>query len=232
MTAVKKWMNHKKLKLNEEKTECLIVGKKGDLQRLNVNNINILGKEFDVTKPIRNLGVTFDKSLTFRDHINHITNMAGYHLHNLSFLKKYVDQSVILKLVHNFVISRLDYCNSLYYGLPSNLLLRLQRVQFRAVRLIKGLSLRDRITPALIELHWLPIRARIIFKICTLAFQAMKFEKPQYIRNLLRCFSTQTSLTLRHEMDVFRLIFRLELLRDQYLVFLILFRRTSNRAAI
>ena len=83
--------------------------------------------------------------------------------------------------------------------------MKLQRIQFRAARLIKGLSPRDRVTPALIELHWLPIRARIIFKICTLAFQAMKYGKPQYMRNLLRSFSTHSNMTLRHEMDPFRL---------------------------
>ena len=68
----------------------------------------------------------------------------------------------------------------------------------RAARLIKGLPRQERITPALIELHWLPIKARIAYKICVLSFQALKFEKPRYIRDMLKDFQPDTTLMLRH----------------------------------
>ena len=205
MTDIKKWMNYKKLKLNEDKTECLLIGKKNDIQRINIDKVSIMGRDFDTTKPIRNLGVIFDNTLDLRDHINHITSVAGYHLRNLTFLKKYLNESDLAKLIHNHVISRLDFCNSLYYGLPNYLLIKLQKILYWSARLLKGLSRRERVTPILIELHWLPIKARIVFKICTLVFQAMKYGKPQYMRNLLKDYTPNTNMSLRHVSESFRL---------------------------
>ena len=62
-------------------------------------------------------------------------------------------------------MSHLDYGNSLLYGISEQLLTKLQRVQNAAARVILGYAKHDHITPGLIELHWLPIRFRISFKI-------------------------------------------------------------------
>ena len=205
MTDVKKWMNSKQLKLNDSKTECLLIGKKHDLRRLDIVKLKVLGNEFEVMNPIKNLGVIFDCSLSFSDHINQVTKTAGYHLRNIAFLKKYLDNKTITMLIHNYVISRLDYCNVLYYGLPNYNLKKLQNVFNRAARLIKGLSPRERITPVLIELHWLPIKARINFKMCVLIYQALRSGKPMYIRNMLKSFRPDTTVCLRHSDDPHRL---------------------------
>ena len=73
-------------------------------------------------------------------------------------------------LIHSYVFSRLDYSNSFYHRLPNILLKKLQNVQNKAARLMKKIPLRDRITPIVIELHWLPIKARIEFRICLSAY--------------------------------------------------------------
>ena len=117
----------------------------------------------------------------------------------------YLDSKTITMLIHNYVISRLDYCNVLYYGLPNCDLKKIQNVFNRAARLIKGLSPRSRITPTLIELHWLPVKARIMFKICVLTYQALASEKPLYMRNMLKSFQPATVVNLRHSDDPFRL---------------------------
>ena len=205
MTDVKKWMDHKQLKLNDSKTECLIVGKERDLRRLDLRTLKVLGNEFEVSRPIKNLGVIFDQNLSFSDHVNRITRVASYHLRNIAFLKKYLGKKTITMLIHNYVISRLDYCNVLLYGVPNYNLKKIQSVLNRAARLILGLSPRERITPALIELHWLPIKARVIFKMCTLAYQALMFDKPRYLRNKLMDFRPGTVVHLRHSDEIFRL---------------------------
>ena len=114
MIDVKRWMNSKQLKLNDSKTECLIVGKKHDLRRLVIANLRVLENEFEVMSPIENLGIVFDCSLSFNEQINRVVKTAGYHLRNIAFLKKYLDDKTIKMLIHNYVISRLDYCNVLY----------------------------------------------------------------------------------------------------------------------
>jgi len=83
--------------------------------------------------------------------------------------------------VRAFVISQLDYGNSLLVGLPNSQLERLQRVQNSAARLISGARRFDHITPILRTLHWLPIKQRIIFKIAVLVFRCLIGVAPQYL---------------------------------------------------
>ena len=63
----------------------------------------------------------------------------------------------------------------------------------------------ERITPALMELHWLPMKARIIYKICLLTYKALKFGEPKYLYEYLVPFELETSVTVRHGSDRHRL---------------------------
>ena len=108
-------------------------------------------------------------------------------------------------LINNHVITRLDYCNSIYYGLPNYLLKKLQNVQNRAARLMKGVRIRDGKTPGLIELHWLQIKAKIEYKICLLVFKAQLSHQPAYIKECLHPFELETTIIVRHASDLHRL---------------------------
>ena len=131
--------------------------------------------------------------------------MCNYHIRNIAFIRKYLSESALKTAICNHVLSRLDYCNSLYYGLPKYILKKLQNVQNRAARLIKGIRLRERITPSLIELHWLPVKARIEYKILLMVFKTMKFGEPTYLRANLASFGLETNVTVRHANDAHRL---------------------------
>lgn len=168
LTDIKQWMDSRQLKLNQDKTECLYVGRRTDFDRLGVRKLKVNDGEITINKCVKSLGVMLNSELMMRDQISHVVQVAGYHLRNLAFVRKYIDQGVMMKLVHNHILSKLDYCNSLYYSLPDYLLKKLQMIMNRAARLILGLSRRDRITPALIQLHWLSIKARIVYKQCVL----------------------------------------------------------------
>ena len=75
----------------------------------------------------------------------------------------------------------------------------------RAARLIKGLGYRERITPSLIELHWLPVKARIEYKLLLLAFKTLNYNEPKYLRNQLNNFRLGTNVSVRHASDEHRL---------------------------
>lgn len=203
---IKHWMDSRQLRLNEDKTECLFVGREMDYVRLGVQTLSVNNINISMSKCVKNLGVLLDSELMMRDQINHIVQVAGYHLRNLAFVRKYLDENSMKKLIHNHVMSKLDYCNSVYYGLPNYLLRKLQLIINRAARLIIGQSRRERITPVLIQLHWLPIKARIIYKQCVMVYQALNYGKPNYIRDMLVNFRVDTDITLRHSTEVDRLM--------------------------
>jgi len=84
-------------------------------------------------------------------------------------------------VVQAFISSRLDYCNSLLCRIAGNLLQKLQSVQNAAARLITNTGRREHITPVLRELHWLPFRQRIDFKLADLVYKALHGQLPQYL---------------------------------------------------
>lgn len=93
-----------------------------------------------------------------------------------------------------FVSSRLDYCNSLYTGLTKHNLDRLQLVQNAAASLLTGTTKFEHITPVLAELHWLPVKFRIDFKILLFIFKALQGQAPLYISELLSTYSAARPL--------------------------------------
>ncbi len=78
-------------------------------------------------------------------------------------------------------LSRLDYCNSLYYGQSQSFIMHLQMVQNAAARLITGSRRFDRISPILISLNWLTVTSRIMFKIVTFVFKSLQNQAPSYL---------------------------------------------------
>ena len=106
-------------------------------------------------------------------------------MYNIRKSRKYLCRETTEKLIHVFVSSRIDYCNSLLFGLPAYQIHKIQRVQNAAARLIYNESKYRRITPLLYNLHWLPVTFRIEFKILLLIFKALKGFAPGYITELI-----------------------------------------------
>ena len=120
-------------------------------------------------------------------------------------IEDFVNRKNFVILVHSLIISKVDYCNSLFIWLPNVILKKVQSVLNRAARLIFNLPRRAPTTSSLIELHWLPLKARIEFKICLITFKALKFNQPSYIRELLSFSSHESTLGLRSANDPYRL---------------------------
>ena len=143
--------------------------------------------------------------LNFKNHINSVVKTCNYHIRNLYSIRKFLDQDCLITLVHSLIVSRVDYCNSLYLGLPNYLLKKLQSIMNKSARLIFSVAPRVPTTRFLIKLHWLPIKARIEFKICLIVFKALKFGQPKYIADMLSPPVTISHLTLRSDNDPYRL---------------------------
>lgn len=199
-------MVKRRLKLNEGKTEIMVI--RGNLRRIPDDDFGVLnlgGAQLVPVESAKNLGVTLDSALSFRQHIDSIVKTCNFHIRNLYIIKKYISRQNLLSLIHSLIVSRVDYCNSLLIGLPNVTLKRIQSVFNRAARLVYSLPPWTPTTPFLIELHWLPIKARIEFKICLIVFKALKFNQPSYIRELLHPLTYDSTIGLRSIDDNSRL---------------------------
>jgi len=134
---------------------------------------------------VKDLGVTFDSQMSMNAHISIVCRTAFYHLRNISRIRKYLTASAVRTLVQTAVISRLDYGNALLYGLPDCSLKRLQNIQNAAARVIMQRNRRHSVTPLLKELHWLPVKNRIKYKVLLLAFKGLHQLAPSYLSSLL-----------------------------------------------
>ncbi len=103
----------------------------------------------------------FDSGLKFDKQINSVVKSCFYHLRHLAKVKPFLSLKNFEIVIHAFITSRLDYCNSLDYGANQSSIGRLQVVQTAAARLLTGNRKFDHISPILTSLHWLPFKQRI-----------------------------------------------------------------------
>ena len=177
-----------------DKTEFIAFGTRQQLNKLCFNEINVCGETIRAVSTVRNLGVYLDQELKMKDHVSQIVKSSYIHIRKIRSIKKFLSKDSLKTLVQCFILTRLDYCNSLLFGISEDSLDRLQRVQNAAARLIYGLRKNDHITEALKELHWLPIRFRIDYKIALITYKVLHGDGPAYLRELLVTTQHQRSL--------------------------------------
>uniref|UniRef100_A0A669B2I4 Reverse transcriptase domain-containing protein n=1 Tax=Oreochromis niloticus TaxID=8128 RepID=A0A669B2I4_ORENI len=188
---VKIWLSHNFLTLNENKTEIIVFGSHTPLDQL-TNALGPLASHLSPT--VRNLGVFLDGSFKLEKQVSTVVKNSFYQLRQISKAKSFLPLKELEKLVHAFITSRLDYCNSLYSGLQHSSLYRLQLIQNAAARLLTGTRIHEHITPILAKLHWLPVKYRINFKILLFTFQILNNLAPTYLSDLLHLYNPNRAL--------------------------------------
>ena len=118
----------------------------------------------------------------------HITNVCWFlylHLRNIRSIRKLLPDYATACIVHSLISSKLNYCNSLLYGLPDSKLQRLQRMQNLAARIVSWTPKYDPISPVIKSLHGLPVKARILFKILLLMHKSVNCKAPPYLFDMV-----------------------------------------------
>ena len=120
-------------------------------------------------------------------HIGKICSKAFRGLYNIRQIRKFLTVQSTKTLIHAFVSSHLDYCNALLFGLPKYQLDRLQKVQNAAARVTFQIAKFDHITPAVIDLQWLPVTFRVQFKLLLFVYmyKSLHNQSPYYSKDLL-----------------------------------------------
>ena len=178
---VKSWMLSFKLKMNDSKTEFMIVGSRQQLDKLCVDSIKVGDSVVTAVDNVRDLGAYLDKNMSMGAHIDAKCKAAFKQLYNLRRIRKYLTREATETLVHSFIFSHIDYCNALLYDLPQYQIKKLQRIQNMAAKLIFQQPKFSHNTPLLTQLHWLPVEYRIKFKLLMLTFKGVHKTAPQYI---------------------------------------------------
>ena len=153
------------LQLNMDKTEVLVLMNKSLRNPTTMNKIKIDLIDISNSSSIWNLGVIFDSALSSEAFVNSICKSAWFNLFNISRSRRSLTTDAAKILIQAYVMFKIDYCNSLLYGILDKLLNRIQRIQNYAARVVLRLHKFSHITPALATLHWLPVKRRIDFKI-------------------------------------------------------------------
>ena len=139
---------------------------------------------------VKNLGVTLDCNLNITQHVLHICRSPYIELRQTGSMRHLLNVQTTQTLVCAFILSRLDYCNCLLAGCQQFLIDRFLKVQNAAARLICRTKKLDHVQPIFQSLHWLPIRARIQYKISTLCFNVITGTGAQYLSELLHLYTT------------------------------------------
>ena len=167
-------MRSNRLTPNCEKTECMWLCTKQRRKTLSAPALHVGGATIQPTSDARNLDVFFDSHHDLKQHILNVCRSCYFQLRQLRVVRRSLSPGVLRTRLHSFVSCRLNYCNSLKAGLSLCDIQRLQSVQNAAARLFGGVSKRGSVVPVLRnDLHWLPIKQRIDFKIGVLSFKAI-----------------------------------------------------------
>ena len=187
------WMLSNKLKLNKDKSKVLVISS-SFRPRPPLSSVDICDETVSCSPSARNIGVIFNQSLCMVPHVNALCQSSFFHLRNIGFIRKYLTYDAAKIIIHAFVVSELDYCNSLLYGLPSYLIEKLQHIQNSAARLVNQCPRFCHITPVLRELHWLPVSIRTEFKIMLITYKVLHDRTPIYIHELLQLHTPSRNL--------------------------------------
>ena len=181
IAEIRAWMMLHQLKLNNEKTEFIVLQSPHNLRVYGSPSLELPGLTLTSTDAVRNLGCYFDRHMQLDRLVSSYCSSAYYHLRLISRIRHLLTRDACHAAIRCLVLSRLDYCNGLLGGLNNGLTNRLQRAQNSAARVINRVRWRDHVTPILRSLHWLPIKMRVTFKICTCMYKILHGLAPDYL---------------------------------------------------
>ena len=200
------WLLNNGLHLNPTKSEAIAFfnprSKPLETLAKSITSISVAGSPIKLQSSIKNLGVYLDSKMSFDKQVSEICKASYFHIRALRHIRSSLTTEACKTIATAIVGSRLDYCNSLLVGTSTSNLARLQLVQNTLARVVTQKSRFSHISPVLSDLHWLPIRHRISFKLATITFKVLQFHQPSYLAALiprytpLRSLRSSSSLTI------------------------------------
>ena len=186
ISDVKVWATANMHKLNDNKTELMLVTSKRTKHLHNLpTSITIGNSQIPFKQSVKNLGFTLDCHFTMNAQVTNITRACYFELRRLASIRRFLTSTTTATLVSAFVFSRIDYCSSLLFGSNHDVTSHLHRMQNYAARVILFLPKSSSITIHLKSLHWLPYKVRSTYKIACSCYHCDSSTAPSYVADML-----------------------------------------------
>ena len=198
---ISRWMYDFFLCLNRSKTKIIVVAPPAVKESIVMKGTFIGNDCIRFVTSAKNLGVILDDELSFEAQITSVVKACFSTIRKLSKIKSFLSYEHLRTLISACIFSKLDYCNSLYYGINQRLIKKLQVVQNSAVQLIKNKGNQQHLSTEsyLSKFHWLPVKERIIFKLMLLVHKCLHGNAPVSLSNLLNYSCSARTKKLNHQ---------------------------------
>jgi hypothetical protein len=195
LKEIKTWMDTNYLKLNTGKTKLKLF-KPNNTVNIPLQ-LNFCGEQIELTDEINILGVRFLNDLDLNDFASKKVKICSFQIRNLYHIRSSLPFYSRIIMITNTILTNLDYCNSILICANKTTLRRLQLILNRAIRFIFKLKLQTHITPYIKQLHILPIKYRILYKISLICFKIFYRIAPTHFQETFLKFERSNELNLR-----------------------------------
>lgn len=178
LETLNKWFHSNALKVNASKTQLMIFGSRQNLKHLPPVVVSFRDAELEPCAQAGNLGVVFDSSLTWEAHVTELSRRCMGLLIGLSHVRHCLPDGVIKTIVTALVISRVNYCLSVYGNGTKKNLNRLQKILNFATRVIFGRRKFDHVTDLREKLNWMPPEYMYKLQTMATAHKAIHYGEP------------------------------------------------------
>ena len=176
------WMKVNRLKLNQDKTQFMWIGRKQMLDKINREDLHSHFPDMKFLSSVNDLGAVLYERLEMEEQIGSICRSGFYHLRQIRDIRRSLSDVAARSAVQAFILSKVDYCNSALLGLSATMVDRVQHLMNAAARLILRLPKFSHISAQMRDdLHWLPVQRRMQFKILLTTWRCISGSAPDYI---------------------------------------------------
>ena len=181
------WFSLNGLALNSSKSESALFGtKQRSHSYSDVMSVAVADSVIPLAADVKILGATIDEHLSMNKHVTAVCRSSYYHLRALRHIRQSLTDDMARAVGSSVVGARIDYANSILYGVSQYNIQRLQRVQNALARVVSATDRTLSSRHILHSLHWLPVQYRINYKLSLMTFNTLHHQEPQ---NLATCLS-------------------------------------------
>ena len=204
LNNIRLWLMGNKLSLNVAKTQSMILGSGVRLRKLGLNDTTV-GPDFQInedriafTSNVKYLGVQIDSQLSWKEHITVALNKISRGVGMLKYSKKYLSLETVQKMYLGIVEPHIRYCCSVWGCAGDTIILKLQKLQNRAARIVTNSPFDKTSLPLIAQLGWLNVKEMVDFETATIVYKSLHELAPPYMQDMFHKLSDSRNRVLRN----------------------------------